>query len=360
VVYVDVGANSYPVYVKAGILSDVGRITRDKGIKKALIVTDNNVGPLYLKKVQSALVEAGLKAFPLTLPAGESYKTISAVELIWEAALEATLDRKSLLISLGGGVIGDLTGFAAATYMRGLNFLQIPTTLLAQVDASVGGKTGCNLRKGKNLVGAFHQPIAVCADPSTLLSLSEREYCSGFAEIIKHALIASSHLLELVENNLDLIKKRDLTILTQIVEENVEIKAKIVSQDEKETGKRALLNLGHTAGHALEELGDYKIYHHGEAVAIGLVIATQIACERGYLDSSYLSRIQALLCSLGLPISPHEEISPEIWWKRTFADKKQSSGQVYWVLPKVGGLANYGEKVEFNEFAKAVRSLGKG
>ena len=241
-VYVDIGANSYPVYVKAGILSEVGTIARDKGIKKALIVTDNNVGPLYLQKVQAALREADLKTFYLTLPAGESYKTIAAVELIWEAALEATLDRKSLLISLGGGVIGDLTGFAAATYMRGLNFLQIPTTLLAQVDASVGGKTGCNLRKGKNLVGAFHQPIAVCADPTTLLSLSEREYCSGFAEIIKHALIASNHLLELVEENLGLIKKRELAILTQIVEKNVEIKAQIVSQDEKETGKRALLN----------------------------------------------------------------------------------------------------------------------
>lgn len=356
-VYVNLGENSYNVHVDGDLLSQVGRVVKQFGITKALVVTDSNVAPLYLDQVMCSLCEEGIKSDSLILPAGEIFKTVASVELIWEKALDARLDRESLFIALGGGVIGDLTGFSAATFLRGIPFLQLPTTVLSQVDASVGGKTGCNLRKGKNLVGAFYQPISVLADTKTLLSLSEREYINGFAEIVKHALINSSDLFCVLENNLDKIKRRDLDLLKDIVIKNIKIKASVVQTDEKEKGKRALLNLGHTAGHALEELGNYKIYYHGEAIAIGLVLACHIAWQKRLFSKENLDRIKYLLTKLGLPTSPKEKIDPSIWWEKTYSDKKLLDDTVYWVLPNGFGEALIGQRVEFAEFVAAVESL---
>ncbi len=357
---VNLGLKSYPVMVGKDLLNLLGDKVSQLGVKKVLLVTDSNVGPLYLKTAKQSLNKEGLDVSQITLPAGEIYKTAAAVELIWEKALESNLDRNSCIIALGGGVIGDLTGFAAATFLRGIGFIQVPTTLLSQVDASVGGKTGFNLRQGKNLVGTFYQPQAVIADITTLKSLPEREYYNGYAEIIKHGLInLSSELLDFLGKNKDKIFEREANFLTELVKMNVSIKAGIVTQDEKEKGLRSLLNLGHTAGHALEEIGSYKTYYHGEAVAIGLLIACSIALDRGLLNEMIYLQVKNLLKNLNLPLRPFEEIEPKIWWEKTFSDKKSTSGTVYWVLPASHKQALYGQKVEFDEFRKAVASLRK-
>lgn len=236
---VNLGLKSYPVMVGKDLLNLLGDKVSQLGVKKVLLVTDSNVGPLYLKTAKQSLNKEGLDVSQITLPAGEIYKTAAAVELIWEKALESNLDRNSCIIALGGGVIGDLTGFAAATFLRGIGFIQVPTTLLSQVDASVGGKTGFNLRQGKNLVGTFYQPQAVIADITTLKSLPEREYYNGYAEIIKHGLInLSSELLDFLGKNKDKIFEREANFLTELVKMNVSIKAGIVTQDEKEKGDR--------------------------------------------------------------------------------------------------------------------------
>lgn len=358
---INIGLKSYPVVVGKDLLNLLGVKVSQLGFKKVLLVTDSNVGPLYLKTAKQSLIKEGLDVAQITLPAGEIYKTVAAIELIWEKALESGLDRQSGLIALGGGVVGDLTGFTAATFLRGIGFIQVPTTLLSQVDASVGGKTGFNLRQGKNLVGAFYQPQAVIADIVTLMSLPEREYYNGYAEIVKHGLIIpSSGLLDFLDENKDKVLKREATFLTELVKMNVAIKASIVTQDEKEKGLRSLLNLGHTAGHALEEIGSYKTYYHGEAVAIGLLIACSIALERGLLNEKTYLQVKNLLQNLNLPLRPFDDIDPKIWWEKTFSDKKSASGIVYWVLPTSDYQALYGQKVDFAEFRKAIASLRKG
>lgn len=368
--------HSYTVYIDTNLLESIGERIKDLTqsrnclTSKVLIVADSNTAPLYLAQVKDSLLKQGFKVSDVILPAGEIFKTASSVELIWEKALDSGLDRKSLMLALGGGVIGDLTGFAAATYLRGVKFLSIPTTLLSQVDASVGGKTGFNLRSGKNLVGAFYQPIGVFADTSTLLSLPEREYINGYAEIVKHALICDNDLLEFLERNLEKIKNRDSRFLAWLVEKNVRVKASVVAADEKETGMRAILNLGHTLGHALEEIGDYKVYYHGEAVAIGMVVACAISLNRGLITERDFARVTDLLKEIGLPRKPIVGPEPKLWWEKTFRDKKASEGVVYWVLPRKkerGGTlqdrfdrALYGNKVEYNEFYQAVDLIKEG
>lgn len=362
-VTIDLKENSYVVSIEEGLFNSIGEkiVALDLNVKKVLIVTDSNVGPLYLNKIAEDIKRQGIEVAEITLPAGEIYKTVAAVELIWEKALESELDRQSMLVALGGGVISDLTGFAAATYLRGIKFITIPTTLLAQVDASVGGKTGFNLRSGKNLVGAFYQPKAVFIDSLSVRTLKEREYINGYAEIVKHALITDNNLLELLEENLDLVKTRDSSFLARLIHENVLIKASIVAADEKEKGLRAILNLGHTAGHALEEIGEYKSYYHGEAVAIGLVIACYIAKNRGLVSCDLVNRVSSLLSNIGLPIQPLSLIDAKLWWEKTSSDKKSQEGVVYWVLPNLVsnkekrlGQAFFGQRVEFIEFQKAL------
>jgi 3-dehydroquinate synthase len=375
---VDVALNlpnhSYTIYIEPGILTSVGRkikeldISLGLAISKVLIVADSNTAPLYLEEAVRSFQEVGYEAFQMVLPAGEIFKTAASVELIWEKALDSGLDRKSLMVALGGGVVSDLTGFAAATYLRGLYYASIPTTLLSQVDASVGGKTGFNLKSGKNLVGAFYQPIGVFADPNTLLSLSQREYRNGYAEVIKHALLSRSDLLVFLEGNLEKIESRDPWFLAKLVEKNVRIKADVVASDEKEAGRRAILNLGHTLGHALEELGGYKDYSHGEAVAIGMTAACAISLRRGLITEQQFARVKSLIEKVGLPTKPSSPVEPWVWWEKTYKDKKAASGVVYWVLPQKNQEGNlefpfdhalFGVRVEYEEFQSVLDLLGE-
>ncbi|MDI9474296.1 MAG: 3-dehydroquinate synthase [Bacillota bacterium] len=366
--------HSYTIYIEPGILTSVGRkikeldISLGLAISKVLIVADSNTAPLYLEEAVRSFQEVGYEAFQMVLPAGEVFKTAASVELIWEKALDSGLDRKSLMVALGGGVVSDLTGFAAATYLRGLYYASIPTTLLSQVDASVGGKTGFNLKSGKNLVGAFYQPIGVFADPNTLLSLSQREYRNGYAEVIKHALLSRSDLLVFLEGNLEKIESRDPWFLAKLVEKNVRIKADVVASDEKEAGRRAILNLGHTLGHALEELGGYKDYSHGEAVAIGMTAACAISLRRGLITEQQFARVKSLIEKVGLPTKPSSPVEPWVWWEKTYKDKKAASGVVYWVLPQKNQEGNlefpfdhalFGVRVEYEEFQSVLDLLGE-
>ena len=366
--------HSYTIYIEPGILTSVGRkikeldISLGLAISKVLIVADSNTAPLYLEEAVRSFQEVGYEAFQMVLPAGEVFKTAASVELIWEKALDSGLDRKSLMVALGGGVVSDLTGFAAATYLRGLYYASIPTTLLSQVDASVGGKTGFNLKSGKNLVGAFYQPIGVFADPNTLLSLSQREYRNGYAEVIKHALLSRSDLLVFLEGNLEKIESRDPWFLAKLVEKNVRIKADVVASDEKEAGRRAILNLGHTLGHALEELGGYKDYSHGEAVAIGMTAACAISLRRGLITEQQFARVKSLIEKVGLPTKPSSPVEPWVWWEKTYKDKKAASGVVYWVLPQKNQEANlefpfdhalFGVRVEYEEFQSVLDLRGE-
>ena len=366
--------HSYTIYIEPGILTSVGRkikeldISLGLAISKVLIVADSNTAPLYLEEAVRSFQEVGYEAFQMVLPAGEIFKTAASVELIWEKALDSGLDRKSLMVALGGGVVSDLTGFAAATYLRGLYYASIPTTLLSQVDASVGGKTGFNLKSGKNLVGAFYQPIGVFADPNTLLSLSQREYRNGYAEVIKHALLSRSDLLVFLEGNLEKIESRDPWFLAKLVEKNVRIKADVVASDEKEAGRRAILNLGHTLGHALEELGGYKDYSHGEAVAIGMTAACAISLRRGLITEQQFARVKRLIEKVGLPTKPSSPVEPWVWWEKTYKDKKAASGVVYWVLPQKNQEGNlefpfdhalFGVRVEYEEFQSVLDLLGE-
>lgn len=366
--------HSYTIYIEPGILTSVGRkikeldISLGLAISKVLIVADSNTAPLYLEEAVRSFQEVGYEAFQMVLPAGEVFKTAASVELIWEKALDSGLDRKSLMVALGGGVVSDLTGFAAATYLRGLYYASIPTTLLSQVDASVGGKTGFNLKSGKNLVGAFYQPIGVFADPNTLLSLSQREYRNGYAEVIKHALLSRSDLLVFLEGNLEKIESRDPWFLAKLVEKNVRIKADVVASDEKEAGRRAILNLGHTLGHALEELGGYKDFSHGEAVAIGMTAACAISLRRGLITEQQFARVKSLIEKVGLPTKPSSPVEPWVWWEKTYKDKKAASGVVYWVLPQKNQEGNlefpfdhalFGVRVEYEEFQSVLDLLGE-
>ncbi len=366
--------HSYTIYIEPGILTSVGRkikeldISLGLAISKVLIVADSNTAPLYLEEAVRSFQEVGYEAFQMVLPAGEIFKTAASVELIWEKALDSGLDRKSLMVALGGGVVSDLTGFAAATYLRGLYYASIPTTLLSQVDASVGGKTGFNLKSGKNLVGAFYQPIGVFADPNTLLSLSQREYRNGYAEVIKHALLSRSDLLVFLEGNLEKIESRDPWFLAKLVEKNVRVKADVVASDEKEAGRRAILNLGHTLGHALEELGGYKDYSHGEAVAIGMTAACAISLRRGLITEQQFARVKSLIEKVGLPTKPSSPVEPWVWWEKTYKDKKAASGVVYWVLPQKNQEGNlefpfdhalFGVRVEYEEFQSVLDLLGE-
>ncbi|MFY9451860.1 MAG: 3-dehydroquinate synthase [Bacillota bacterium] len=366
--------HSYTIYIEPGILTSVGRkikeldISLGLAISKVLIVADSNTAPLYLEEAVRSFQEVGYEAFQMVLPAGEIFKTAASVELIWEKALDSGLDRKSLMVALGGGVVSDLTGFAAATYLRGLYYASIPTTLLSQVDASVGGKTGFNLKSGKNLVGAFYQPIGVFADPNTLLSLSQREYRNGYAEVIKHALLSRSDLLVFLEGNLEKIESRDPWFLAKLVEKNVRIKADVVASDEKEAGRRAILNLGHTLGHALEELGGYKDFSHGEAVAIGMTAACAISLRRGLITEQQFARVKSLIEKVGLPTKPSSPVEPWVWWEKTYKDKKAASGVVYWVLPQKNQEGNlefpfdhalFGVRVEYEEFQSVLDLLGE-
>lgn len=305
---------SYDVHVGPGLLDEAGELCCAAGARgKGLIVSNETVGSLYGGWLQRSLSLAGLRVPRVDVPDGEEFKTLDTARRVWRAAVSHRLDRRSFIIALGGGVVGDLAGFAAATFLRGVDFIQVPTTLLAQVDAAVGGKVGVNLDEGKNLVGAFHQPRVVIADVDTLRSLPGRELAAGLAEVIKYGFIADPDLLQFVEDRLERLLAGDPAALLRVVARSCDIKAAIVAADERETrGLREALNFGHTIGHALEAAGGYAQLLHGEAVAVGMVGAAMLSARTGGLPAGDVKRLVALLQRAGLPTAPPEVDEEEL------------------------------------------------
>ncbi|HEY8344847.1 MAG TPA: 3-dehydroquinate synthase [Bacillota bacterium] len=334
---VDLGRRSYEILIGPGLLADSGEILRGLGLKgKILVVTNPKVGGLYLSSLWESLVAAGFEVESVTIPDGEEYKSLPQMERVYEAAVRMRLERSSTILALGGGVIGDLAGFAAATYLRGINFVQAPTTLLAQVDSSVGGKVAVNHRDGKNLIGAFYQPRVVIADLETLHTLEERDFISGMAEIIKAGLIKDPHLCRVLAEKDGAIKAQDQATLGQVIAAACSIKAEVVEADELEGGIREILNYGHTIGHALEAETGYQVYRHGEAVAIGMHGAARLAVLMGICRPELLEFTLDLLEKYRLP-TRISGLSKERLIERMFWDKKISGGELRLVLPVAPG-----------------------
>jgi 3-dehydroquinate synthase len=342
---VDLGERSYPILIGHGLLSSCGHlISRVVGKGKALLVSNPTVFPLYGKQVVSSLEGEGFEVAVGLMPDGEKYKNIDETMKILDIAVKAGLERESVVVALGGGVTGDLAGLVASLYMRGINFIQIPTTLLAQVDSSIGGKVGVNHALGKNLIGAFHQPLLVIADTETLATLEEREYRAGLGEAVKYGIIYNQKFFNWMEKNIRGIVDKDENCLQEIIFQSCRAKADIVKQDEKETGLRAILNLGHTFGHSLEKLTNYNTYRHGEAVVMGIKAADYLACSLGYLQENERERIERLLLDLGL-IFMYPNITGEEIYNGMLNDKKVNNGKIRVIIPKAIGVPEIIENV---------------
>ena len=296
---VALGARSYPIYIGPGVVSDADLLARAVTARQVLIVTNTTVAPLYLEQLQRGLDREEQHVH--VLPDGEQYKTLGSFSEIIDTLIDARFHRDACLIALGGGVVGDIGGFAAACYQRGISYVQIPTTLLAQVDSGVGGKTAVNHPQAKNMIGAFYQPDCVIADTNTLSTLPRRQFAAGMAEVIKYGLILDAEFFAWLETHLDEVLSLDTNALRVVVGKSCELKAAIVAEDEHERGRRALLNLGHTFGHALESIGNYERWLHGEAVSIGMVLAARVSAALGSLDAADVERIGELLARAGLP-----------------------------------------------------------
>lgn len=333
---VNLGQRSYPIHIGSGLLAGHDLLKMSTSAKQVLIVTNETVAPLYLKRVEQSFADRTVRV--LVLRDGERYKTLEEFSSIIDELIEAKFHRDACIVALGGGVVGDLAGFAAASYQRGIDFVQLPTTLLAQVDSSVGGKTAVNHPEAKNMIGAFHQPVAVLADTDTLATLPARELAAGLAEVIKYGLIQDLDFLVWLEDRMPALRALDPDTLRSAIRRCCEIKAEIVAQDEHERGRRALLNLGHTFGHAIEALGGYGRWLHGEAVAIGMQMAAEASRQLGWIESSDAGRIAALLERAGLPTSV-TGLSAEAIFSRMQIDKKAGSQGLKVVLPKGLGLA---------------------
>ncbi|MDO8445231.1 MAG: 3-dehydroquinate synthase [Deltaproteobacteria bacterium] len=334
---VNLGDRSYPIYFGTGILKGFGgTYTKFSNSKKVIIVTNPNVGKLYYEVVEDSLLKEGIEPHRIDVPDGEEYKTLTWASKLFDKLIALKADRQTPLIALGGGVIGDLTGFVAATYLRGVPFIQVPTTLLAQVDSSVGGKTGVNHRKGKNLIGAFYQPKFVYIDIDTLKSLDKREIKAGLAEVIKYGVIRDPKLFKYLEDNVDILTqdlklKTQNTALLHIVKRSCAIKAAVVEADERESGLRAILNFGHTFGHAVEAVTKYKEYKHGEAVAIGMVYASKLSHRTGLCSKSVVERVRNLIKKAGLPTEA-PNFPRKSFLKAMEIDKKVVGGELRFVL----------------------------
>lgn len=327
-VTVDLGERSYPIHIGPGLLGNAALLSPYLQRGKALIVTNSTLAPLYLEQVCRLTGSSDA----VVLPDGEQYKTLDTVKLIYDRLLAGKYDRGTTLIALGGGVVGDITGFAAATYLRGVDFIQIPTTLLAQVDSSVGGKTGVNHPLGKNMIGAFYQPQCVLADTDVLNSLSERELKAGLAEVVKYALINQPAFLDWLEANRERILARDGELLAHAIRVSCEEKAAIVAKDEREGDIRAWLNLGHTFGHAIETAQGYGNWLHGEAVAAGMVMAADLSLRLGWLSPADAARIKKILRDYGMPVAPPADIEEQQYLDIMLSDKKARAGRINFVL----------------------------
>jgi 3-dehydroquinate synthase len=348
---------SYPIYIGSGLLSRPELFTQHIKSRQVLVVTNETIAPLYLdailKNLQGYIVET------VVLPDGEQYKTLDFVAKIFDKLLAGKFSRNATLIALGGGVIGDMGGFAAACYQRGIPFLQIPTTLLAQVDSSVGGKTGVNHALGKNMIGAFYQPQCVIADADVLDTLDDRQLSAGLAEVIKYGLIRDAEFFVWLENNIDALLARDKQALAFAIERSCINKAEVVAEDETESGIRATLNLGHTFGHAIETGVGYGQYLHGEAVAIGTCQAADLSRRKGWLNDEDVSRIMALFKRAKLPVNPPEEIDSQRFLELMAVDKKNVDGQIRLILLKKIGEATLPTDVNQELLEVTLKTYGR-
>ena len=335
--HVDLGERSYPIHIGTDLLGDPQWVQEHVHGTQVMIVTNETIAPLYLEKTQKAF--EGFQVETVILPDGEAYKNLETWNLIFDALLSKKFDRKCTLVALGGGVIGDITGYAAASYQRGVHFIQIPTTLLAQVDSSVGGKTGVNHPLGKNMIGAFHQPQCVLADTNTLNTLDDRQLSAGIAEVIKYGLIRDIEFFGWLEQNMEQLVQRDPAALAYAIQRSCENKAEVVAADELEAGQRALLNSGHTFGHAIEAGMGYGAWLHGEAVAAGMVMACDLSMRQGWISETDVERLQQLLQQANLPILGPPDLPAERYLEIMAVDKKAEAGKMRFVLQKAIGDA---------------------
>ena len=352
---VELGDKSYPIYIGIDLLSMKSLFVDQIQGRQVMIVTNKTIAPLYLDKLTSIL--DGFNVQSVILPDGEEFKKLETLNKVFDALLEAKFDRTSTLIALGGGVIGDITGFAAASYQRGVGFIQVPTTLLSQVDSSVGGKTGINHELGKNMIGAFYQPKAVIIDVNTLNTLSNQEFSAGMAEVIKYGLLGNADFLSMLEANIESIMARNKDLIIEVIFNCCQDKARIVELDEFEKGKRALLNLGHTFGHGIENAFGYGNYLHGEAVSIGMVMAAKLSKDEGNLSHEETLRGESILSKADLPISINKTIDSETLITAMSLDKKSIDGKIRLVLLKSLGDSYLTDSYSNENFMKVVNSF---
>ena len=349
VLQVKAASRTYPIIFSDGILSDTEKFRPFIEGDKVLVVSNTTVAPLYMEKLKKALEPLQVTVFEVILPDGEEYKSLKYASVIWDKCMEARLDRKSTLIALGGGVIGDITGFAAASFVRGVPFIQVPTTLLAVVDSSVGGKTAVNHPMGKNMIGAFYQPQAVIVDSKVLDSLDDRQLAAGIAEIVKYGIIRDWDFFEWCEKNMERLVDRDVDALQYAMVESCKHKADIVEADEKESGLRATLNLGHTFGHAIEACMGYGEWLHGEAVAAGMVMACEMSNRLGWISSDITRRVESVLTRASLPTRPPPTMTLERFMTYMSVDKKVEAGVLRLIL-----LKNPGEAIVTADFEESI------
>ena len=348
---VELGDRSYPIYIGSGLLSKPELFTPFIGGNSTITVSNQKVAPLYLERLQANL--KGLRNSEVILPDGESFKTLEVLDQIFTGMLENGCDRRTTLLALGGGVVGDMGGFSAASYQRGINFIQVPTTLLSMVDSSVGGKTGVNHPLGKNMIGAFHQPQSVIIDTDTLSTLNDRELSAGLAEVIKYGLIRDTEFLGWLTENMQLLMARDSQALAYAIYRSCQHKAEVVADDEREQGQRALLNLGHTFGHAIESGMGYGNWLHGEAVAAGTVMAAELSQKMGWLQHDDVNEIKRIFEMANLPINPPATLTADQYRQYMLRDKKVQDGVMNLVL-----LKNMGEAVLSNDYdSKALDAV---
>lgn len=335
---VSLADRSYPIHIGNGLLGQVDLILPHLKRKQVAIISNTTVAPLYMHALAQPLRDAGVSVIEIILPDGEAYKNNETLQIIYDHLLQNRCERNTTLIALGGGVIGDLTGYAAATYLRGVPFIQVPTTLLSQVDSSVGGKTGINHPLGKNMIGAFYQPKLVLADIDTLKTLPQRELSAGVAEVIKYGLIRDADFFDWLETNMSALMALDTAVASYAIYRSCQNKAEVVAADEHEQGERALLNLGHTFGHAIENAMGYGVWLHGEAVATGTVMAADLSQRMGWLNAAEVQRIRAILQAAKLPLEA-PDFGAEEYLRLMQLDKKVSDGRIRLILQQGIGKA---------------------
>jgi len=357
-VHLDLGERSYEIVIGSGTLRSLPKLLADRSpsARHAIVITDGNVEKLHGVRAAEILASAEIECDVLVVEAGESSKSVETAEALWRKMLELGADRKTIVVAVGGGVVGDLAGFVAATFARGVPFFQVPTTLLAQVDSSVGGKVGVNLPDAKNMVGAFWQPLGVVADTDVLATLPDREYRSGLAEVVKYGVILDAELFSYLENEVEAINRRDTAVLEHLVARCCRLKADVVEQDELElSGRRAVLNYGHTLGHAIEAVAGYGKYLHGEAVAIGMMMAARLARRLGRVDEKMIDRQRQLLLALHLRVAADVRLDEGALFAAMQHDKKVQQGRIRFVLPSRLGHVELVDNVPLDDVRSALR-----